>query len=436
MELERIATNTYDFETMRSTGITYVDKTGLLHPIADCSMGNQFFLARPRRFGKSLLVSTLRSEAGRLGVSLRAGEPLAAQLMFLIEDVAAEGPGGQCVLLVDEYDKPLARWVGSEEALPFQRFLKSFYSVVKKTESLQRFCLMTGVSRFSKMSIFSNLNNLKDLTMSPFATTLLGYTHGEVRANFPGRLAALAGELGTDADGAFARLERMYPSRGGDSLAGWRCGQDCDFLDRIVPNLGSMRKKIGNLPGIFLSMACFGGKRRSRKPLFCPARLPEGANRSRKSPFCPAALLRQHACRRLKRAQRCVDVLEAQRGAVAVAGRIHGPQLGVLVEDGVAQRGGVVGNEVGLDANPGAVLAHGADGGAGVGKNLPVDFLHLAGLDVQLAVHLRDGAEGANLRVAVGVDGRQIVCGVLFEIGQYLVHDRAPIAKKGREGRR
>lgn len=161
MELERIATNTYDFETMRSTGITYVDKTGLLHPIADRSMGNQFFLARPRRFGKSLLVSTLqrlfegrrdlfeglaidslpwdwslsypvvrldmsacsgetlaeveamvastlRSEAGRLGVALRAGEPLAAQLMFLIEDVAAEGPGGQCVLLVDEYDKPLA----------------------------------------------------------------------------------------------------------------------------------------------------------------------------------------------------------------------------------------------------------------------------------------------------------------------------------------
>ena len=76
MELERIATNTYDFETMRSTGITYVDKTGLLHPIADCSMGNRFFLARPRRFGKSLLVSTLRSEAGRLGVALRAGEPL------------------------------------------------------------------------------------------------------------------------------------------------------------------------------------------------------------------------------------------------------------------------------------------------------------------------------------------------------------------------
>lgn len=58
--MERIATNTYDFETLRTTGITYVDKTGLLHPIADRSMGNQFFLARPRRFGKSLrLVPTL-----------------------------------------------------------------------------------------------------------------------------------------------------------------------------------------------------------------------------------------------------------------------------------------------------------------------------------------------------------------------------------------
>ncbi len=63
---------------------------------------------------------------------------------------------------------------------------------------------------FSKVSIFSDLNNLTDLTMSPFATTLLGYTHEEVRANFPGRLAALAQVLGTDVEGAFAQLVEMY----------------------------------------------------------------------------------------------------------------------------------------------------------------------------------------------------------------------------------
>ena len=263
MELERIATNTYDFENVRKTNLTYVDKTGLLYPLVDESIGNQFFLSRPRRFGKSLLISTIQklfegrrdlfeglaigslpwdwdarypvlrldmslcsgktveeverrvlvtmgSEAARLGVPLRNEDDVPSCFRLLVEDLAATGPDGQCVLLIDEYDKPLTRWVGCPEVLPFQSFLKSFYGVVKATESKQRFCLMTGVSKFSKVSIFSDLNNLTDLTMSPFATTLLGYTHEEVRANFPGRLAALASALNTDADGAFDMLVKMY----------------------------------------------------------------------------------------------------------------------------------------------------------------------------------------------------------------------------------
>lgn len=69
---------------------------------------------------------------------------------------------------------------------------------------------MTGVSKFSKVSIFSDLNNLTDITMDMRFSSLLGYAHDEVRANFPGRLAALAQVLGTDVDGAFARLVSMY----------------------------------------------------------------------------------------------------------------------------------------------------------------------------------------------------------------------------------
>ena len=263
MDLERIATNTYDFETIRKTGITYVDKTGLMYPLVNTSMGNQFFLSRPRRFGKSLLLSTLqklfegrrdlfqglaidslpwdwsatypvirldmslcsgetvgevegrvvatmRSEADRLGVALRNEDDAAICLQSFIEDVAASGPCGQVVLLVDEYDKPLTHWVGSEKVRPFQAFLKSFYAVIKKTESMQRFCLMTGVSKFSKVSIFSDLNNLTDLTMNPASTTLLGYTHEEVRKNYPVRLASLADRLEVDVDGAFAQLVSMY----------------------------------------------------------------------------------------------------------------------------------------------------------------------------------------------------------------------------------
>lgn len=255
MELERIATNTYDFEMIRTMNLAYVDKTSLIYPIANGSMGNQFFLSRPRRFGKSLLVSTLqklfegrrdlfdglaigtlpwdwsraypvvrldlsacagatteevvervlvalRFEAERLGVPLRGGNDAIVAFQSLVEDVAATGPDNQMVLLIDEYDKPLARWVGTSDVVPFQTFLKSFYAVVKLTESKQRFCLMTGVSKFSKVSIFSDLNNLTDLTMSPYATTLLGYTHEEVRQTFSARLDALARALDTDVDGA------------------------------------------------------------------------------------------------------------------------------------------------------------------------------------------------------------------------------------------
>ena len=141
---------------------------------------------------------------------LHEDEALRDRFRLLVEDLAATSAKGQIVLLIDEYDKPLTRWVGTPEVAPFQAFLKSFYSIVKLTESKQRFCLMTGVSKFSKVSIFSDLNNLTDLTMSPCATEILGYTHDEVRANFPGRLAALAESLHTDVDGAFEELVQMY----------------------------------------------------------------------------------------------------------------------------------------------------------------------------------------------------------------------------------
>ena len=138
---------------------------------------------------------------------MRGEESICDRFAAFVEDVAETGPNGQFVLLVDEYDKPLTRWVGTREV---QAFLKSFYSVVKATESKQRFCLMTGVSKFSKVSIFSDLNNLTDITMDVRFSSLLGYTHDEVRSYFPRRLEALARSLGTDPDGAFARLADMY----------------------------------------------------------------------------------------------------------------------------------------------------------------------------------------------------------------------------------
>jgi hypothetical protein len=92
----------------------------------------------------------------------------------------------------------------------FKDALKAFYSVLKTLEGKQRFLFITGVSKFSKVSIFSDLNNLKDYTLNAAIATLFGYTHREVRENFPLALAALGEELGKDADGAFADIVKWY----------------------------------------------------------------------------------------------------------------------------------------------------------------------------------------------------------------------------------
>ena len=262
--MEKIATDTYSFEDLRRGGFVYVDKTAILRPLADGSVGKQFFIARPRRFGKSLAVSTLKclfegrrelfgglaiepgwdwtkrwpvihldmgscqaesaeslrsklhtmlvKESERLGVPLRAGCDPADQFGFLLADAARRlaSADGKVVLLVDEYDKPLLGRLGQANVAEFQRELKAFYSVIKTNEGLQRFALVTGVSKFSKVSIFSDLNNLNEFSMVARVAELFGYTHGEVRANFPEALAALGARHGLDPVGIFSKLARWY----------------------------------------------------------------------------------------------------------------------------------------------------------------------------------------------------------------------------------
>ena len=261
--MEKAATDIYTFHELRVKGYTYVDKTGLLLPLVDDSIGKQFFIARPRRFGKSLTVSTLHAlfegkrelfkglaiepkwdwskawtvlhldmgscqsdtveglkgkmrtmllkEAERLGVRLRDADPSNA-FSLMIDDLAAKSPSkdGQVVLLVDEYDKPLLGHLSKPDVTQFRDFLKEFYSVIKTLEGKQRFTFITGVSKFSKVSIFSDLNNLKDRTMTPGEATLLGYTHEELRKYFPETLEKIGRANGTDAEGAFREVLRWY----------------------------------------------------------------------------------------------------------------------------------------------------------------------------------------------------------------------------------
>ena len=258
--MEKIATDTYSFERIREGGFVYVDKTAILKTLADGSLGTQFFVARPRRFGKSLAISTFqclfegrrglfkglaiepgwdwsktypvlkldmgscqgdsveeieerigvmfRKESARLGVPLYEGS-VSAQFDMLINDLAQKH-GGKMVLLVDEYDKPLLGHLGKDDVNNVRDFLKAFYSVIKTNEGMQRFAFITGVSKFSKVSIFSDLNNLNEFSMDARVATLFGYTHEEVKANFPGALAALGERYGLDAEATFARLIHWY----------------------------------------------------------------------------------------------------------------------------------------------------------------------------------------------------------------------------------
>ena len=272
-DMERIATDTYSFERIREGGFVYVDKTAILKTLADGSLGTQFFVVRPRRFGKSLAISTLqclfegrrelfkglaiepswnwsktypvlkldmgscqaasvkdlwrkidtmlKAESERLGVPLRTDEPSSGKFRFLMSDMIAaadkkakEKDPQSCVdkmvLLVDEYDKPLLGHLGKEDVNDIRDALKEFYSVIKTCEGYQRFAFITGVSKFSKVSIFSDLNNLNEFSMDARVALLFGYTHEEVKANFPESLAALGEKLGLDAEATFAKLVQWY----------------------------------------------------------------------------------------------------------------------------------------------------------------------------------------------------------------------------------
>ena len=260
--MEKAATDIYSFRELRENGFTYVDKTAMILPLCDMSVGKQFFLSRPRRFGKSLLVSTLhclfegrrdlfqglaiepkwdwskswpvihldlgtietetvaefrqaildrlRKEAVRLHVP-PCGDVLPSMAFdSLIRDVAATSKDGQCVVLVDEYDKPILRHLSRPDITAFRDELKPFYGVIKYAEEKQRFTFLTGVSKFSKVSIFSDLNNLIDLTMTPTEATLLGYTHDELKKCFPEVLKRIAAVNGLSADEAFAEVIKWY----------------------------------------------------------------------------------------------------------------------------------------------------------------------------------------------------------------------------------
>lgn len=229
------------FEKLRRGNYVYVDKTDLIYRLA--YYGNYYFLSRPRRFGKSLLISTLDAYfSGKKELfkglaieeleknwtvypvwhlDLNVGEygdidslnakldsflkPLeaeyghdpilkeAGQRFEYVINAAYEELGQQIVILVDEYDKPLLAAINNEELQDkYRTILKSFYSALKSADRCIRFALLTGVTKFGKISVFSDLNHLTDISMDSRYQTICGITEVEMERYFEPALEHVA----------------------------------------------------------------------------------------------------------------------------------------------------------------------------------------------------------------------------------------------------
>ena len=228
------------FAKLREDDCYYVDKTGFARRLI--AEGTHYFLSRPRRFGKSLLIDTLAElfagneplfrgleihphwdwsirypvvrfsfgggivqDAGELDgkiwqqlranqatLSLSCTEPTISGCFSELLRTAHATTGQRVVVLVDEYDKPLLdNLTHPERARSLRDRLRNLYSVIKDSDPHVRFALLTGVSKFSKVSLFSDLNNLRDITLSRDYSAICGYTDADVDAVFAPELAGL-----------------------------------------------------------------------------------------------------------------------------------------------------------------------------------------------------------------------------------------------------
>lgn len=247
------------FEKVRSGNYSYIDKTELIFQLVNS--GQYYFLSRPRRFGKSLLVSTIEAyfqgkkelfeglavaalekewpvypilhldlntekydtpEAleHKLSLNLKMWEDeyganeyeysLATRFEGVIRR-AAEKTGRNVVVLIDEYDKPMLQAIGNEALMTaYRNTLKAFYGALKSCDRYIRFALLTGVTKFSKVSVFSDLNNLMDISMDNRFAALCGITEKELYRDFKEDILALGRQNGMTEEETKASLKVMY----------------------------------------------------------------------------------------------------------------------------------------------------------------------------------------------------------------------------------
>ena len=248
----------YTFEEMINNNYLYVDKSEYYWDLVKNGKGI-YFMSRPRRFGKSLTLSALHAifsgkrelfkglaidsqpydwkaypiihlnmsdgtinsvesladaindqlnyHADLYGISL-TNKSISLRFKELIYGLA--GDDNKVVILVDEYDKPILGNISNNNVKDILAELKGFYGILKSCESKERFVFMTGVSKFSKVSVFSDLNNLEDLTMDANFATMMGYTQEELEKNFGEYLRPLAEQQKIDYGDFLAKIKLWY----------------------------------------------------------------------------------------------------------------------------------------------------------------------------------------------------------------------------------
>ena len=248
------------FSRIREENYVYVDKTDLMWQMQRLS--KYIFLNRPRRFGKSLLSTTLCSffegrkdlfkglkvmELERewqsypvihldlsMAKNMDSPEALRARLMLMLDNYAAlygskesevtpgglfqglirrayEQTGRQVVLVIDEYEAPLLEVLHEDENLPkFRKVVQEFYQPLKSSEAMVRFCFITGITKFSQLSIFSTINNLKNISLLPQFSAICGITEDEVSTVLAPDIQMLADHLGESFENMRHLLKNRY----------------------------------------------------------------------------------------------------------------------------------------------------------------------------------------------------------------------------------
>lgn len=260
MKAPRYPIGIQDFEKLRREGAIYVDKTSYIRKLVET--GNIYFLGRPRRFGKSLLLSTLhyffegrrdlfkgldidswdawdwveypvihidlnaKNYTYKESLEERINEQLSAcEKKYAIVDVPAslderlrniiqkayQSTGRGVVILIDEYDKPILDTIHDESIKNLHRdTLRAFYSSLKSSDKYLKFCFLTGITKFGQLNIFSGLNNLKDISLWNEYAGICGISEEELHRYFDAGVTACGEEWGCSVEDAYLRLKKNY----------------------------------------------------------------------------------------------------------------------------------------------------------------------------------------------------------------------------------